>query len=193
MSIKKASKKKKNKKLKDLLEKVMPKSSAEECLSSIVGEMHPGHWSDVAFDDRYRTITVLAKEVSWFDGTRQRYKMEPGRMAAQVGHAVSKLKMNFCLTTSQDNLETLKSAVVLMENNPITSIILEARDERELVHISNLCTEKNIPIVEFLDDNENIYGPGIKVFTAISIGPVKPEDVEGITDYLPLWKPEEKL
>ncbi len=136
-----------------------------------------------------RTITVVAETVTWWDKERKRkyYKMESGRMAAQVGHAISKLKMSYVILNSNKDTKALDVAKVL-ERTPITSIILKARDSEELGHIISLCEEKLIHAVEFWDDNPDIYGQGIQVRTAVSIGPIHPAYLAGITDYLPLWQ-----
>jgi hypothetical protein len=75
-----------------------------------------------------------------------------------------------------------------LRDRPITSIILKARDSEELKHIFDLAQERSIHAVKFHDDGPIYKNDGLPVLTAISIGPVTPGMVYGITDYLPLWK-----
>lgn len=132
-----------------------------------------------------RTVTVVAEFASWkatiFNNIvgRKTHYMEPGRIAAQVGHSVSKLKLAYALI-HPGRLERLIIT-------PITSIVLGARDSEELEHIMYLCEVSGLLASKFYDENEDLYGTGIKVLTAISIGPIKQQHLVGITDYLPLW------
>lgn len=134
-----------------------------------------------------KTITVVAKTGTWIDttdGLTKHYPMEDGRLGAQVGHAVSKLKLSYLKW--HDSKDSLAVANWLY-NNPITSIVLEARDSNELVHLCRLLDKNQVHYASFCDTNKALYGPN-EVLTAVAIGPVFDWMVDGITDYLYLWK-----
>jgi hypothetical protein len=103
-----------------------------------------------------------------------------GRQIAQACHVVSLLRhaqkpMNF-------HLDAVLSASNKFE--PITTIILQARDSAEMGHTFSLLHRKRLNPVVFSDENPE-YGPGpwptaIAVFAA-------PDQIRGAIDYLPLW------
>lgn len=105
-----------------------------------------------------------------------------GRIAAQVGHAVSKmwsvLSASRCTTSSWE---------------PTTTIILSARDSAELQHIQHVLTLARVDHVGFKDTNEEYgYSPDHKinhVFTAVCTYPIEPKRRENLLDHLPLWTP----
>lgn len=101
----------------------------------------------------------------------------PGRQIAQACHAVSKLR-HAMLTRIHDE-------TVVEEFEPITTIILHARDSWEIEHVYGLLHEAKLHPVFFHDSNPE-YG-GIELCTAISVLATKHE-ITGILDYLPLWK-----
>lgn len=124
-----------------------------------------------------------------------------GRLVAQAAHVVSKTRvlmerhfMKFELTSGaarvKQHLQRLAQTV-----EPITTIILAARDSRELFHVQNLLELEQIPVFSF-DDTNPVYGTDneghlLHVTTAIATQPVTKADVFGILDYLPLWSPQE--
>lgn len=165
--------------LQSLLQKALSRPSYPQCLP--LKELKETSYG--------RTITVVAEYVDARDkdGKIVPYKMEAGRMAAQVGHAVSKLKLGYAMWLTQGDIEKAYDAVRELWDTPITNIVLKARDSNELNHIATLCEAKSLHKVEFRDDSP-AYGHKERVLTAIAIGPVTPSQVYGITDYLPLWK-----
>lgn len=167
----------------DVLEKLEPQGTM---VARTLQMMAP--W-EVMDPSNCRTFTVIANEVSWKkDGKRKTYKMEVGRNAAQVGHAVSKLKMSYILRSTVNCPETAFGFVGQLQDWSITSIVLKARDSEELEHIYKLCDKENIHAVRFEDTNSAIYGLNTEVLTAVSIGPIESHKLIGITDYLPLWQ-----
>jgi peptidyl-tRNA hydrolase len=148
-------------------------------------------WSELQSSPKVKTITIIAKTATWLDPKTMQFKsyvMEEGRIAAQVGHAVSKLKLAYAEQVVMSGKAELKNVVVSLMENPITSIVLEARDSKELLHIGALLEKEGIHFVSFEDTNPSIYGQGVRVYTALSIGPLFDWMVVGITDYLYLWK-----
>lgn len=119
-----------------------------------------------------------------------------GRLAAQAAHAVSLARMALVKRWVLDNIEAATRALAndlnwCMLTRPITTIILGARDSFELIHVANLLEHDKIPVHKFIDSNQPDYGDiDISIMTAIATEPVRPEDVDGILDYLPLWRPE---
>lgn len=113
-------------------------------------------------------------------------EMEKGRMAAQACHAVSGLKlMNTYLNGSaKEKREWLKAYTF----TPVTTIILQCRDQKELEHVASLAKNKGLDYFRFYDTNQPFYMTTDKVFTAIAIGPTSKLMAEGMCDYLPLFQ-----
>lgn len=176
---KKLSQKEQVEKTIDLLDFKVPELKENTGLLSIATiAANPNH---------YKTVTIIADTVSWFDGESEHMRtMETGRAMAQAGHAISDLKLSYILEFKYPNKEELEEAVRDMCNVSITSIILKARDRKELDHVYDLCVENDLHVIEFWDEDK-VYGNN-KVLTAISIGPVYSSKLRGITDYLPLWE-----
>ena len=77
--------------------------------------------------------------------------------------------------------------IVLGSNfEPMTTIILQARDSAELQHAFVLLHKKKLNPVVFSDSNDFAYGPGSYVVTAVAVFATK-KQIENILDYLPLW------
>lgn len=134
--------------------------------------------------EHVRTVTVVAETVTFFkQGDLVKptgiHKMECGRIAAQVGHVISRLKAQYAMDY---NLP-----ISFIGGTPITNIVLKARDNNELDHIMHIADQRDILCVRFYDDNKALFGD-YKVLTAIALGPVESYHLEGITDYLPLYK-----
>jgi len=122
-----------------------------------------------------------------------------GRLIAQAAHVVSKVRHNMLkneFVRAQKLAYKNESNEVWMRFQklffqPVTTIILSARDSFELYHVKNLLKDANIPVQSFYDDNDEAYGEDQKVMTAVATEPVDSVDVQGILDYLHLWKPRE--
>jgi hypothetical protein len=99
-----------------------------------------------------------------------------GRQVAQVAHVVTKLRL---MTMKQYNIP---ASDITFE--PITTIVLQARDSAEMVHVYRLLFRRRLNPVLFSDDNPE-YGPGSWP-TALAVFANK-KQVNGILDYLPLW------
>ena len=142
---------------------------------------------DLGASQKAKTITIVAKTATWVetDGTVRHRQQEDGRLGAQVGHSVSKLKLSYLM---HHKLEDQPEVANWLMNNGVTSIVLEARDSEELRHIARLLVKNNVHFAWFHDTNKPVYGTNLEVLTAVSIGPVFDWMVDGITDYLYLWK-----
>jgi hypothetical protein len=122
-----------------------------------------------------------------------------GRLIAQAAHVVSKVRHNMLkaeyVRAQQIAYKNESNQVWMLGQKlhfqPVTTIILSARDSMELYHVKNLLKNAQIPYQSFYDDNDFAYGEGEKVLTAIATEPVDPVDVQGILDYLHLWKPRD--
>lgn len=124
-----------------------------------------------------RIYAVVAEVIST---ARGKVTQPSGRQVAQACHAVSKLRheqhpTNFHVT-----------AVSFGKNQfePITTIILQARDSAEMSHVYSLLLKKKSAPVIFQDINPE-YGLG-SFPTAIAVFANK-KQISGILDYLPLW------
>jgi|SRR5208282_3907877 len=120
----------------------------------------------------------------------------PGRIAAQVGHAVSRMRYNEL--AREIEATTIKALTKHSKRRlpmcppfePITTIVLGARDSFELEHVYGLLRDvAGILAYKFNDTNFDVYGDG-EVTTAFATVPVEPALVVGILDYLPLWSPQ---
>jgi peptidyl-tRNA hydrolase len=127
----------------------------------------------------------------------------PGRMAAQGGHALSRMKMHRLLDDIERTYRIAnkiakklgdKTEVIgnwrKIADRKITTIWLACRDSQELQHIADNLDRVGVGYYDFEDENDNLYGVGWHPRTALAAVPAAPERLEGITDYLPLWTPE---
>jgi len=142
-----------------------------------------------------RIYVVIAETV---DTPLGAVRQVPGRMAAQGGHALSRMKMHRLIEDmrSKRHPRTFKRLEALADEK-ITTIYKSCRDSRELEHIHRLLAKARIEHCDFEDENDEIYGTyddgmGCHPRTAIATVPVYPERAEGVVDYLPLWTPEGK-
>ncbi len=104
-----------------------------------------------------------------------------GRQIAQACHVVSKLRH----VDYAHRVKTIGATLSELTGfDPMTTIILQARDTAEMGHVHYLLHKKHLEPVIFSDNNPE-YGPGdwptsVAVFA-------QPKQVKGILDYLPLW------
>lgn len=121
-----------------------------------------------------------------------------GRVMAQGEHVVSRVRdvmtkaeILVKLEAGSFHDEGVRAAIFDCYCEPITTINLLARDSFELNHVFELLKAAGVPVHDFHDFNQPDYGDvKYRVRTAIATEPVWPEQVLGILDYLPLWKPE---
>lgn len=126
----------------------------------------------------------------------------PGRIAAQVGHAVSRMRHSILRNEVHDlingarkskrkyNDEAFWFGKFKLPFEPLTTIVLGARDSFELEHVYGLLRDvAGVMAYKFNDTNPDVYGEG-EVTTAFATVPVFPTEVAGILDYLPLWSPK---
>ena len=111
-----------------------------------------------------------------------------GRLIAQAAHVVSKVRSHMLHKQLSGHSSDRTKKLFVFE--PITTIVLSARDSFELNHVRFLLHKIGIRAHDFYDTNQPDYGdPESEVMTAIATEPVTPDEVVGILDYLPLWKP----
>lgn len=117
-----------------------------------------------------------------------------GRIIAQAAHAISQARVLMLLNDLKISLHNNQLSPGYFENltfEPITTIILGARDSYELYHVLNLVYKAGIKVHPFYDFNQPDYGdPTWRIMTAIATEPITQNDVIDILDYLPLWKPQ---
>ncbi|VVB50949.1 Uncharacterised protein [uncultured archaeon] len=95
-----------------------------------------------------------------------------GRQIAQACHVVTKLRH-----------KTLRSEKDFI---PVTTIILHARDQNEMFHVSQLLQKRKMSPIFFSDENAAVYG-AVRPITAMAVYASK-KQVEDILGYLPLWE-----
>lgn len=126
--------------------------------------------------------TVRGKKTEVLHGTNPLYwysvdtdiEQVPGRQIAQACHVVSKLRLS--LAMDHRWYDVFK---------PITTIILECRNGKELTHIFTALTGENKQPTLFQDENPAVYGE-TKPITALAVYAL-PSEVENTLGYLPLW------
>lgn len=143
--------------------------------------------------DRIYVIVAESVQPSYRPGVSPKWDEQTilqvaGRIAAQVGHVVSKMRLKLL----KDSLVGLtdhgvQKQIERADFMPYTTIILGARDSAEMYHIVNLLEKEGVPHSTFFDFNEKVYSTPEAVLTAIATVPVHPTRLTGITDYLPLW------
>lgn len=97
-----------------------------------------------------------------------------GRQVAQVAHVVSKLRL------TQDKRSKFRVF------DPVTTIVLQARDIPELYHIMRIAGKAGLNPAVFQDYNPKAYGTELAIFTAVAFYATPSENL-GVSDYLPLW------
>lgn len=105
-----------------------------------------------------------------------------GRQVAQACHVVSLLRneqprfvnSNGALTTKHQHKFT-----------PITTIILQVRDSKELLHVDRLAESLNPAM--FFDSNPKAYDSLGEFPTAVAFYATKKQVEKANLDYLPLW------
>lgn len=113
----------------------------------------------------------------------------PGRQIAQAAHVVSKLRHE--LGQADIGLMHNKlgcgamSTFLQQEFVPITTIILEARNQKEMMHLFTCLTGEGKQPTLFQDENPAVYGDS-KPITAMAVYAM-PLEVENTLGYLPLW------
>lgn len=106
-----------------------------------------------------------------------------GRLAAQVGHVVSKMR----------TMEIIESLIEPKDFEPITTIVLSARNAKEIEMLYKIMLFVLGKGEIFYDTNDADYGKDMKNATAVCTYPVFKHAVEGILDHLPLWDPKINL
>lgn len=110
----------------------------------------------------------------------------PGRMSAQLGHAIGKARMYGLIQHMRKLRRYRFEDLKVVADAGITTIQLQCRDGRELQHVALLLTKGHIRYYDFEDENPAVYGAG-GVITALATEPVYKEQTNGILDYLPLF------
>jgi hypothetical protein len=96
-----------------------------------------------------------------------------GRQVAQACHAVSMLRFDDGSGPAHPG-----------SFQPMTTIVLQARDSAEMGHVFMLLIRRHLRPVIFSDNNPE-YGPGDWP-TAVAVFATK-KQISGILDYLPTW------
>lgn len=132
-----------------------------------------------------RIYVVVAETVDTPNGV----VVQPcGRAMAQACHAVGKMQVTRRIYHARDLREI--GEVLDFEDLPFeecTTIILAARDSKELEHVNLLLANKGIARHLFADNNDAVYGEHARIATALATAPISPTEVYGVLDYLPLW------
>lgn len=116
--------------------------------------------------EKIKRIYVVIPRV--VDGPNEQSIVQPlGRQVAQACHVTNEMRSAEKFT------------------KVATTIILQARDIKELDHICFAAHKDGIKSYYFLDENPE-YGPGRRI-TALCLEPIEEWRSERILGYLPLW------
>lgn len=137
-----------------------------------------------------KIIYAVAAETIWTPAKGVVVQI-PGRMSAQLGHALSRMRMHRLAAYATSGRPSgypaiFKKQLHQMADEAITTIHLSCRDAKELFHVRDLLAARKIKFSEFEDRNLEVYGPG-QFVTALATYPVLKRQVQGILDYLPLF------
>jgi hypothetical protein len=130
----------------------------------------------------------------------------PGRIAAQEGHVVSKMRVLAAMEEVDQIFETtvkrgltakhlsrafldeqacnFQQKLATWRVEPITTIVLRVRNTFELHHIEQLLQRDDIRYQKFWDDQEGEYEHSV---TAVATYPLEDFLLIGVSDYLDLW------
>jgi hypothetical protein len=129
-------------------------------------------------EKRIYVIVAETVQAEHWTGRSISEKQPAGRIAAQVGHAVG--KMRAARAHSFKELYT-----------PITTIVLAARNSSELQNMRNVLHLGGVHAYTFFDQNVDYGYDGLgkvnEVLTAICTDPIDPDKRLGLIDHLPLW------
>jgi hypothetical protein len=140
----------------------------------------------LTYEERVRKgDSALVQKMSATPETRSVLQPD-GRQIAQACHATARM-MGYL--THQFYQYAAQAKRPWPELGPLTRIVLSARDSFELEHAWALLKAAGVRVFEFEDTNEEAYGAGVAVRTAIATEPLTAEHVAGLIDYLPLWTP----
>jgi hypothetical protein len=111
-----------------------------------------------------------------------------GRAIAQACHAIGKMQVTSRIYHARD-VQGIGGRLDFedMPFEEYTTIVLAARDSKELEHVNFLLATKGIPRHMFADNNDAVYGEHARICTALATVPVSPISIYGVLDYLPLW------
>lgn len=143
-----------------------------------------------------KTVWVKPPSYQWIYGFgavdasyEQNLKQVPGRQIAQAAHVVSKLRHELLKLDKPESEMTINELLVVATQRtefvPITTIILEARNQKEMMHLFTCLTGEGKQPTLFQDENPAAYGD-VKPITAMAVY-ATPLEVENTLGYLPLW------
>lgn len=134
-----------------------------------------------------RIYVVVAETVDTPNGV----VVQPcGRAIAQACHAIGKMEVNSRIYAARTQRNSGSRIGFDLEDFPFheyTTIILAARDSKELAHVDLLLMRAGIERYSFTDTNALVYGEDTFVKTAIATAPIDLRSTIGVLDYLPLW------
>ena len=139
---------------------------------------------------RAKTIDMQFIGGSWFDfGYEKDIEQVAGRQIAQACHVVSKLRHELLQANAGETHNKIGCAAMSQflqqDFEPVTTIILECRNSKELKHLFTALTGDGKQPTLFQDENPAVYGH-TKPITALAVYALSSE-VENTLGYLPLW------
>jgi peptidyl-tRNA hydrolase, PTH2 family len=106
---------------------------------------------------------------------REDLGMTPGKIASQAGHAFVGAAVN-------SDSDILSEYHKEMPNSPGTKVCLKVPNLPQLYRVENLCKEAGIPTFVVVDSGCANFFNGKPIVTALGIGPVTKQQLQGITN-----------
>lgn len=120
---------------------------------------------------------------------RKDLNMPPGKIAAQAAHASLAALFEFANRTDTKLTIDWGEDKVLEKwlNQRFTKVVLQVKSEQKLEDVYNKAKEAGLPVQIITDAGFTVFD-GVATKTCLAIGPVLPEQLEGITNKLQVYK-----
>lgn len=113
--------------------------------------------------------------------------MGPGKIASQVAHASMGVFFVRGRTFWQFMWMRLTKAMMQWKNGEFTKIVLEAKNEAELLRVYEEAKAAGLPCSLIQDNGHTVFN-GVPTYTTVAIGPDYPSKIDPITRKLRLMK-----
>jgi|SRR5262252_3992304 len=136
--------------------------------------------------DEVKQVLVIRRDVG----------MRRGKEIAQGSHAAAEFLIRRVLRAANaswpiegtvsiwEALQITQEQRTWMESGMTTKVVLQAKDEAELLEVERLCKEAGVEVFLIQDAGLTATGEGLKgvpTYTALGIGPTKAHDIDRIT------------
>lgn len=118
---------------------------------------------------------------------RKDLPMNAGKVCAQGSHASLGALLNKNISKDRNKIAiNLEEHEIEWFNDKFTKVVLEAKNEKELIKIKKHAEEDGLTVVEIIDAGHTTFEK--PTLTCIAIGPAYKEDIDKITKKLQMFK-----